>query len=387
MITQTTNIQMGLSFDDVLLVPQRTRVKSRSAVDLSSHFTRRIRLHLPIVSSNVDFCTEAAMATAMAKHGGIGVIHRTCTMEYEAGEVRATKNAVFSKEEFPFATVDARGRLLVAAAVGVIGDSQERAMMLVRAGVDVLVVDVAHGHADYVLDVIALLKRTYPHVEVIGGNVATAHGTKDLIEAGADAVKAGIGPGGICTTRIVAGAGVPQITAIVNCVAAARPHGVPVIADGGIRQSGDIAKALAAGASTVMLASILAGADESAAILIERGGRKFKITTGEASLGSKLMLKKKYAIPINEDEIRQYVPEGVDATFDSTGPVADTLAQLSGGLRSGMSYSGASTIEELWEKAEFCHVSAAGLAEGQPHAVVRSTVEQLQPDYRKLNTK
>lgn len=384
MITRTTNIQIGLSYDDVLLVPKRTRAKSRGMVDISSQLTRRIRIQIPIVSSNVDFCTESAMAIQMSKLGGVGFLHRVNTLDEEAEEVRKTKQATFSAEQFPNASIDSRGRLLVGAAVGIVNDYQERAARLVDAGADILVVDVAHGHADGSTETVSLLKRRYPHVDVVVGNVATGEGTRDLIEAGADAIKVGIGPGGVCTTRLVAGAGVPQVTAIVNCVEEARKHGIPVIADGGVRNPGDIVKALACGASTVMLASALAGCEESSAILVEKDGRKYKITTGEASIGMKLMLKKRKSQPISRQEVDAYVAEGVEATYEYSGLLENTLLRLAGGLRSGMSYSGAMDIAELWEKAEFCQITAFGQSESQPHAVVGTGVEQLTPDYRKM---
>lgn len=361
MIDATARIRLGLTFDDVLLVPKRTAARSRKMVDISSRFSRNIRLRVPITSSNVDFCTEAAMAIEMALFGGIGVLHRVNTVADQVTELLRVKRHAVDRAARPDATVDAQGRLAVAAAVGIINDHRERADRLVEAGADALVVDVAHGHADGVIETVAFLKARYPHVDIVAGNVATADGARDLIAAGADAVKVGIGPGGVCTTRLVAGAGVPQITAILDCAAVARDHGVPVIADGGIRRIGDVCKALACGASTVMLASALAGSDESCATPVERDGERLKITTGEASLGMKLMLKKRNAEPITRDEIDDYVAEGTEATFRATGPVRLTLLQFAGGLRSGMSYSGALDLEELWTKAEFCRVTALGV--------------------------
>lgn len=384
MITPTTHIQAGLSYDDVLLVPKRTRAKSRALVDVSSHLTRSIRLELPILSANVPFCTESPMAIQMARCGGVGFIHRMNTLEEEAREVRRTKAVVVSRDDFPLASVDANGRLLVGAGVGVTGDFEERAAAVVEAGVDLLVIDIAHGHADYALEAIELFKGRYPQVQIVAGNVATAEGTRDLIEAGADTVKVGIGPGGICTTRLVAGAGVPQLTAIVNCVAEARKTRTPIIADGGIRHPGDITKALAAGASTVMLGSGLAGTDESAAHLVEKDGQKYKITTGFVTLGVKLMLEQRRRGVVTEDELRSYVPEGVEATYDYAGPLEDVLLRFGGGLRSGMSYSGAMNVHELWEKAEFIQVLAGGRAENGPHATHGR--EPVHPDYRKIFT-
>jgi IMP dehydrogenase/GMP reductase len=384
MITSTSEIRTGLSYDDVLLVPQRTSAKSRGLVDVSSQLTRNIRIQRPIVSSNVDFCTGAAMAVSMSLFGGIGFLHRVNTIETAVEDVRIVKAAPVSNAAYPNATVDAAGRLRVGASIGIINDYKERAARLVEAGADLLVVDVAHGHADGVIETVAYLKQRYAGIEVVAGNVATRDGTRDLIAAGADAVKVGIGPGGVCTTRLVAGAGVPQITAIIDCAQEAHRHNIPVIADGGIRQPGDVAKALACGASTVMLGSALAGSEESCAILIEDGGRKYKVTTGEASLGMKLMLKKRNAEPISQRDIDHYVPEGIEATYPYSGPVETTLLRFVGGLRSGMSYSGAMSIAELWQKAELCRVTPLGQAESQPHAVVGAEVRQLAPDYRTM---
>ncbi len=382
MITPSSDTALGLTFQDVLLVPRRSAARTRKMVDFSSRLSRNIPLRVPIVSSNVDFCTYAEMAIAMALFGGIGILHRVNTVAEQIAAVYATKNHSFNKDQHPNATLDRRGRLRVGAAIGIIGDYKERAKALVEAETDVLVVDVAHGHSEGVIETVAELKAHYPHVDVIAGNVATAQGTLDLIAAGADAVKVGIGPGGVCTTRLVAGAGVPQVSAIINCAAAARDHNVPIIADGGIRQIGDVSKALACGASTVMLGSALAGSEESCAILVEKGGKKFKITTGEASLGMKIMLKKRCNQSVSQDEIDEYVAEGTEATYPYTGPVKKTLLQFVGGLRSGMSYSGALTIEELWKNAELCRVTPLGLRENEPHAAHGIPVPQLTPDYR-----
>ncbi len=309
------------------------------------------------------------MAIAMALCGGMGFIHRMTSVEKEAEEVRRVKAARVDRVAFPAASVDDNNRLRVGAAIGIKRDHIERAAALLEAGADVLVVDVAHGHSEEALRAIEMIKRRYADTEVIGGNVATPEGTTDLINAGADAVKVGIGPGAVCTTRIKTGCGVPQLTAIMDCVERARPSGIPVIADGGFRYSGDITKGLAAGASAVMLGSMLAGAEESAAVVVNGDGAKQKATTGFASIGVELTLKKVHGLPITDDELKHYVPEGVEVTFDCSGTVSDLLIQYLGGLRSGMSYCGALTIQELWDKAEFIQVSAAGFAEGHPHGL------------------
>jgi len=270
--------------------------------------------------------------------------------------------------QHPHATKDERGRLRVGAAVGVRGDYLERAEALVEEGVDLLVVDVAHGHAEAVLRAVRTLRRRFPSVPIVAGNVATAEGTLDLIEAGADAVKVGVGPGSTCTTRVVTGAGVPQLSAILECARAARERGVPIIADGGIRSSGDITKALAAGASAVMLGNLLAGTEESPGATLIRNGRQYKTYRGMASVWATAR-RRSLDSPVEEEEIGQIVAEGVEALVPYRGKVADVLRQLVGGLRSGMSYCGARTIPELWEKARFVRITPAGLRESLPHDV------------------
>lgn len=375
-------IELGYAFDDVLLVPRRTRATSRANVDVRTNLTAGIELAVPIISANTPWCTEAKMAAAMAAVGGIGFIHRMTSPELQAEQVRKTKGALVDNAIPRRSTVDSLGRFAVGAAVGVKADYLRRADLLVEAGADILIVDVAHGHADYVLETVAKLKTSFPGVALVAGNVATAEGVSDLIEAGAQAVKVGIGPGSVCSTRIVTGAGVPQLTAILECSEAARRHGVPVIADGGIRNSGDVTKALAAGASTVMLGKMLAGADESAAILVEHQGRRHKITNGFVTLGVGLTLKRLEGGDISADEFRSYVPEGVEATFEYAGAVRDIVLKIIGGLRSGLSYCGSMSIPELWQKAKFIQVTSAGGYEGRPH--VQDGVSSVHPDYATL---
>ncbi len=268
--------------------------------------------------------------------------------------------------EFPDSAVDTHGRLLVAAAVGVSGDTLVRVEKLVNAGVDALVIDTAHGHSKGVLDTISHIREKYPTVNLIAGNVATAKGTKALIEAGADVVKVGIGPGSICTTRVVAGVGVPQITAVYDCATEARKHNVPVIADGGIKYSGDMVKALAAGGHAVMLGSMLAGTTESPGDIEIYQGRRFKVYRGMGSVAS---MEKGSKDRYFQEESNKFVPEGIEGRVDYKGPVAETLFQMVGGIRSGMGYCGAGSLHDLREKSQFVKITGAGLRESHPHDV------------------
>jgi IMP dehydrogenase len=473
--------ETALTFDDVLLVPRRSSVRSRRAVNTHSCFSRRIGLAIPIVSANMDTVTESPMALAMVRAGGIGVIHRFMTVERQAAEVARVKRAegfmvehphslplgatvqeararlaehnigglvvlgqddellglvstrdlmferdpqrpiaevmtprdklvtvgagaaiedarellhanrleklpvldragrliglitaqdIVKLEQWPDATKDDRGRPRVAAAVGVRESDIERAAACVGAGADALVVDIAHGHSDGAIEMVRALKARFAGVDVIGGNVATAEGVRDMVEAGADAVKVGVGAGSICITRIVTGFGVPQLSAVAECAEAGRALGVPIIADGGIRTSGDMTKALAAGASTVMLGSMLAGTDESPGANVVRDGRRFKIVRGMASLTANIDRQEvELRQEVNPEDWEQVVPEGVEAMVPMRGPVKDILYQMVGGLRSGLSYAGAATIEELWENAEFVRITSAGKRESGAHDV------------------
>lgn len=476
--------QIGLSFDDALLIPRRSSIRSRKNVITRSRFTRRIWLSIPIVSAAMDTVTESRMAIAMAREGGIGVIHRFMPAEKQAEEVlkvkraeniviedpytvdpemrigdakrlmdrlrvsglivvdkerrvlgiltrrdvlfedddRLVKDAMTPRSEmivakpgismeeaeeifrkykveklplvdendrlkglitsvdlvkrkmYPNASRDSRGRLLAAAAIGVREESIRRADLLVKAGVDVIVIDVAHGHTEMVINMIKRLRRTYgDEIEIVAGNVVTPEGVEDLASAGVDAVKVGIGPGSVCTTRIVAGVGVPQLTAIMMCSEKARELDIPIIADGGIRYSGDIVKALAAGASTVMIGRLLAGTDESPGAIVVRNGRKYKIYRGMASLYA--MLGREVREAGNEAEALldaseySYYAEGVEAYVPYTGSVSEVIKQLVAGLRSGMSYLGARTIDELRENAVFIRITESGFRESLPHDV------------------
>jgi IMP dehydrogenase len=471
----------ALTFDDVLLVPQRSSVASRSAVNTSARLTRRLTLAIPIVSANMDTVTESPMAIAMAQAGGLGILHRFMRVERQAAEVARVKRAesyvvenpatitpsatvgqarakmaadgiggllvvepggrllgmltardillltdaaatvetimtplarlctapvgtdletarrvlhahrieklplvdaagrvqglittqdIVKLQEHPLATKDGKGRLRVGAAIGVRPDDLERAAACVNAGADVLVVDIAHGHADHALQMVRSLKQRFPEVEVVGGNVATAAGVRDLAAAGADAVKVGVGSGSICITRLVTGFGVPQLTAIMDCAEAAREAGVPLIADGGVRTGGDLTKALAAGADTAMVGSLLAGTEESPGASVMREGRRYKVVRGMASLTANVDRKAiEQGGEVDPEEWERVVPEGVEAVVPYRGAAADVLHQLVGGLRSGLSYAGATNLAELQQNAEFIRISAAGVAESGAHDV------------------
>lgn len=477
-------LPLSLTYDDVLLVPQRSSVRSRREVDPSTRLTPALRLAVPILSANMDTVTEARMAIAMAREGGLGIIHRFLTVEQQAAEVAKVKEperyltrevhtiapertvrqarrmmrrfgvssllvvtaehrllgiltqrdllleedesrrvrevmtpadglvtapAGTSLEEarrllhehrieklplvdesgrlvglvalhdvlelahLRHATRDERGRLRVGAAVGVVGDYLERARALARAGADLLVVDVAHGHADHVIEAVRAVKRALPELPLMAGNVATAAGVRDLAEAGADIVKVGIGPGAACTTRVVTGFGVPQLSAVMECARAAVPLGVTIVADGGIRGSGDLTKALAAGADAVMIGSLLAGTEESPGETILRRGQRYKVYRGMASRAAMrdrlLREQPEAAFETLDEELESLTPEGVEAEVPHRGAVAELIAALVGGLRSGMSYCGAHTLAELRQRATFIRVTPAGLRESLPHDV------------------
>ncbi|TMF74341.1 MAG: IMP dehydrogenase [Chloroflexi bacterium] len=352
----------GLTFDDVLLIPARSDILP-TQVSTETRLTNEIRLDIPILSAAMDTVTDARLAIALGRLGGLGVIHRNLTIAEQAEEVRRAKDA----------------DVLVGAAVGVAGDADERAAALVAAGVDVIVVDTAHGHTAAVVRMVEKVKARH-RVEVIAGNVATAEGTDELIAAGADCIKVGMGPGAICTTRIVAGAGMPQITAVFDCALAADRHGIPVCADGGIQHSGDIAKAIGAGASTVMLGGLLAGVDEAPGDVAETDEGTFKSYRGMGSLGAMEARRSRDRYgQADVGEFSKLVPEGVEGRVQALGPLAAVVHQLVGGLRAGMGYAGAGTIDDLRVKARFVRISGAGLRESHPHDI-RITAEA--PNYR-----
>jgi IMP dehydrogenase len=355
---------VGLTFDDVLLIPQYSEIMPGDA-SVMSRYSRHIMLNTPVVSAAMDTVTEDRMAVAIALEGGIGVVHRNQAPERQAEQVAAVKAAAVPADS-ALANVDARGRLRVSAAVGVGTDSVARAEALVRAGVDALVVDTAHGHTRNVIEALRRYRASYgDSIDILAGNVATPEGTAALIEAGADGVKVGIGPGSICTTRIVAGVGVPQLTAIMMCAAVAREHDVPIVGDGGIRYSGDIVKALAAGADSVMLGRLLAVAEESPGESERVGGRVMKEYRGMGSLGAMSAGSDRYP----QVDRHKLVPEGVEARLSVEGPLAEILYQLIGGVRAGMTYCGAESIADLRVKARFVQLTQSGQIESHPHDI------------------
>jgi len=482
------NMELALTFDDVLLVPARSSVVPRD-VDIKTRLTRKINLNIPLLSAAMDTVTEAGMAIAIARHGGMGIIHKNLTIKEQAFEVDKVKRSesgmivdpitlgpddsigtawetmekfkisgipitengklvgiltnrdlrfhrdptvpikqLMTKDnlitvpegtgledakellhrhriekllivdseknlkglitvkdimkgiQYPQSCKDDRGRLRVGAAVGVSGDMLERAQALVGAGADVIVVDSSHGHSAGVLEAVEKLKKELGAIEVIGGNVATEEGAADLISAGVDAVKVGVGPGSICTTRVVTGAGMPQITAILDASRACRKHDIPVIADGGIKYSGDIAKAIAAGADSVMIGSLLAGTDESPGETILFEGRSYKVYRGMGSIES--MRKGSADRYFQESQAEKMVPEGIVGRVPHKGPLADSIVQLVGGLKAGMGITGSRNIAEFKKKAHFVRVTLAGLRESHPHDV---KIIKEAPNYKTLD--
>ncbi|HET6641364.1 MAG TPA: IMP dehydrogenase [Nitrososphaeraceae archaeon] len=473
-------ITEGLTFDDVLIVPTRSHIISRSQTNLRTRLSRNISLNIPLISANMDTITESGMAIALAREGGIGIIHRFMTITDQVDEVLRVKRSesvmieqpytvgqdmkvtdvrslmtnygvsgllvedndhklmgiitrrditfesnptrkvsgsmsknvitaqkgitieeakeilhkyrieklpvvdkkqhivglitskdILKMEQYPYASKDKKGRLLVGAAVGVKGDFLERTETLLEAGADVIVVDIAHGHSDNAINAVKMIKRAFPNCELIAGNVATGNGAKDLIRAGVDAVKVGVGSGSICITRVITGSGVPQVTAVVDSAEVTKDYDIPIISDGGIRTSGDATKALAAGASSVMVGSLFGGTDESPGKTLVKNGKKFKMYRGMASFYASLGRKyrEEGSQVIESDDLNDYVPEGVEAMVSYKGSVVDIIRQMVGGLRSGLSYCGAKTIAEMQKNAKFIKITSAGYTESLPHDV------------------
>lgn len=369
----------GLTFDDVLLIPAESHVLPNE-VDLSTQLADNIKLNIPLISAGMDTVTEGAMAIAMALQGGLGVVHKNMSIQAQASEVANVKSVVVPSNATK-AAVDDKNRLLCAAAVGVTSDTFERAEALLEAGADAIVIDTAHGHSAGVLRKIKEFREHFPKQTLIAGNVATGDATRALFDAGVDVVKVGIGPGSICTTRIVAGVGVPQITAIYDAASAAREYHKPIIADGGIKYSGDVVKALAAGGNAVMLGSMLSGTTEAPGDIFEDNGKKYKRYRGMGSVGAMAQAHgssdRYFQGGVNE--ANKLVPEGIEARVEYKGDVSDVVFQINGGLRSGMGYCGAANISELIEKAQFVQITNAGLRESHPHDV---QITKEAPNYK-----
>ncbi|MDM8265782.1 IMP dehydrogenase [Limosilactobacillus pontis] len=369
----------GLTFDDVLLIPAESHVLPNE-VDLSTQLADNLKLHIPLISAGMDTVTEGPMAIAMALQGGLGVVHKNMSIQAQASEVANVKSVVVPGSATK-AAVDDQNRLLCAAAVGVTSDTFERAEALLKAGADAIVIDTAHGHSAGVLRKIKEIRDHFPDVTLIAGNVATGEATAALFDSGVDVVKVGIGPGSICTTRVVAGVGVPQITAIYDAATVAREYGKPIIADGGIKYSGDVVKALAAGGNAVMLGSMLSGTTEAPGEVFEVQGKKYKAYRGMGSVGAMAQAHgssdRYFQGGVNE--ANKLVPEGIEARVEYKGDVSDIVFQIDGGLRSGMGYVGAPDIPTLINNAQFVQITNAGLRESHPHDV---QITKAAPNYK-----
>ncbi len=360
-------LQEGYTFDDVLLVPAYSTVVP-AEVKLGTRLTDKIHLNIPVTSAAMDTVTEEEMAQTLALLGGLGFIHKNMSIEEQAGMVKFVKDTVIS-DEFEDAAVDADNRLLVGAAVGVADNTMDRVAALVNAGVDIITVDSAHGHSLGVLNYIKEIRKQYPELDIVGGNVVTAQAAIDLIYAGANVIKVGVGPGSICTTRVVAGVGVPQLTAVNDVFQVAKTYKIGIIADGGISLSGDIVKALAAGGDVVMLGGLLAGTKETPGEIIEFDGKQVKTYVGMGSLSAMKRGSSDRYFQGGEKELKKLVPEGIEATVPYKGEMKEVIHQMMGGLRSGMGYVGCETIEQLKSDARFVKISNAGLRESHPHDV------------------
>ena len=367
-------IKEGYTFDDLLLVPAYSQVVPAD-VQLKTRLCDGIFLSIPVCSAAMDTVTESKMGIALAQAGGLGFIHKNLSSELQAEMVKEVKAAAVLSNS----AVDAKGKLLAGAAVGVSESTMARVQLLVEAGVDIITVDSAHGHSAGVIETVRKIHEQYPDLPLVGGNIVTGDAAQALIQAGASVLKVGVGPGSICTTRIVSGVGVPQLTAVSDVVQVAKRYNVGVIADGGIKFSGDIVKALAAGADAVMLGGLLAGCEETPGEIIEVYGKKVKTYVGMGSLSAMQRGSSDRYFQGGQKELKKLVPEGIEATVPYKGPMSDVIYQMMGGLRSGMGYCGCANIEELKEKAQFVKISNAGLKESHPH-----TVENVKeaPNYR-----
>lgn len=367
-------IREALTFDDVLLVPKESDILPKD-VNLERKLTKRITLKIPLISSPMDTITEHKMAIAMALCGGLGVIHKNMSLEAQAKEVEIVKNfneiedinAKVSSVAKP--SVDEKGKLLAAAAVGISEDRYKRIEKLIEAGADIIVIDTAHGHSQNVLKAIKEIKKLYSNIDLIAGNIATSDGAKALIDAGVDAIKIGIGAGSICTTRIIAGVGVPQLTAISDASEIAKKNNIGSIADGGIKYSGDIVKAFAIGADAIMAGGLFSSTYEAPGDVIIIDGKKYKPYRGMGSVGAMIQGSKDRYFQSEVVNKSKFVPEGIEGVTEYKGHVADVVYQVIGGVRAGMGYVGAKTINELQEKAEFVKITNQGLAESHVHDV------------------
>lgn len=359
----------GLTFDDLLLLPNESTFP-REAVNLATALHPRMKLSLPILSSPMDTVTESGMAIAMAQMGGLGVIHRNLAVEKQKAMVEHVKESKVVSDASRVSALDAKGRYLVAAAIGAGADMQERVKALVGAGVDMIVVDSGHGHSTYIMDCVRYIKKTYKNnVVVMAGNVATYEGAKALIKAGADVLRVGVGPGSICTTRVITGMGVPQVTALLEVARACKGTKITFVADGGIRMMGDMAKALATGASAVMLGSMLAGHEQAPGEKVKVNGEVYKQYRGMGSIGAMQKGGAERYGQKAQTGAKQLIAEGVEGLVAFKGDVHDFLFQAAGSLRSSFYYLGSKTVPEFHKKAKFIKISQAGMKESHPHTI------------------
>lgn len=362
-------LQEAYTFDDLLLVPAYSSVVP-AQVNLKVSLSPNLNLSIPLTSAAMDTITESALAIKLASLGGLGFIHKNMSIQAQVDMVKAVKEAQV-EANYTQPALDQDGHLLVGAAVGVSDDTLDRVKALVAAKVDVIVIDSAHGHSQGVINAIQTVRQHYPNLDIVGGNIVTAKGATDLIEAGANILKVGVGPGSICTTRVIAGVGVPQISAIMDVVAIAKAHKVGVIADGGIKQSGDIVKALAAGADVVMLGNLFAGTSESPGEVFKLEGRLVKAYMGMGSLTAMKRGSSDRYFQGGVKELKKLVPEGIEGIVPYKGALDDVVYQMMGGLRSGMGYCGCATINDLQEHAQFVKISGNGLIESHPHDLIK----------------
>ena len=364
----------ALTFDDVLLVPQYSEITPDMA-DVSTKLTNTFKMNVPFLSAAMDTVSEHKLVTALALAGGLGVIHKNMSIADQAKEVEMVKNYEFDNEKNKRVLIDKKGRLCVGAAIGVTADMMDRVHALMDAGVDVFVLDSAHGDSKNIINAIKNLRLEYPSMELIAGNVATYEGALDLMKAGASAVKVGMGPGSICTTRIIAGIGVPQLQAVMDCARASKEMNVPIIADGGIKYSGDVAKALAAGANTVMLGGLFATCEEAPGDIYESNGKKYRIYRG---MGSIEAMAKGSTDRYFQTGHKKFVAEGVQGIVEVKTTVEELVFQLIGGLKAGMGYCGSKDIPTLQEKGTFIKITNNALLESHPHDI---SIDKGEPNY------